>query len=245
MTGIANYAKEGQLDNFGGSVNSAADAVCGLIKSSAQAAYLLAAADPSSVAGRPGLVDMHVINQSAQNIKSACHTLAHPKVTQQQVLSAATSIAKHTSSLCTSCRVASERTNDAATKRQFVQMAKDVANATAVLVKEIKASDSSRSVENRACREATEDLVGSVDSLVRYASQPEFTGVPAKISVKGRATQEPIVSSGRNVIDGSCSMLQAAKSLAINPKDPPTWQQLAQHSKHVSDSIKKLVTALR
>lgn len=40
-------------------------------------------------------------------------------------------------------------------------------------------------------------------------------------------------------------MLQAAKSLAINPKDPPTWQQIAQHSKHVSDSIKRLVTALR
>ncbi|CAG7823999.1 unnamed protein product, partial [Allacma fusca] len=45
--------------------------------------------------------------------------------------------------------------------------------------------------------------------------------------------------------EGSCNMLQSAKSLAINPKDPPTWQQLAQHSKHVSDSIKKLVTALR
>lgn len=35
-------------------------------------------------------------------------------------------------------RVASERTTDSTTKRQFVQMAKDVANATAGLVKEIK-----------------------------------------------------------------------------------------------------------
>ena len=41
MTGIANHAKEGRLDQFGKSVNSSADAVCGLIESCAQAAYLL------------------------------------------------------------------------------------------------------------------------------------------------------------------------------------------------------------
>lgn len=29
MTGIANFAKESQLDQFGGSVNAAADAICG------------------------------------------------------------------------------------------------------------------------------------------------------------------------------------------------------------------------
>ncbi len=81
---------------------------------------------------------MHTINQSSQSIKTACQTLSSPKVSQQQVLQAATTIAKHTSSLCTACRVASERTNDSTTKRQFVQMAKDVANSTAGLVKEIK-----------------------------------------------------------------------------------------------------------
>ena len=138
MTGIANYAKEGKLDQFGKSVHLAADAICGLVESSAQAAYLLAAAEPTSVAGKPGLVDIHAINESSQAIKSACQTLSSPKVTQPQVLSSATNIAKHTSSLCTACRVASERTNDATTKRQFVQMAKDVANATASLVREIK-----------------------------------------------------------------------------------------------------------
>lgn len=110
----------------------------------------------------------------------------------------------------------------------------------------ILATDTDHTTErNESCRRATDTLVRAVNSLVQYASQPEFASVPAKISVKGRVTQEPIVSSGRNVIEGSCNMLQAAKSLAVNPTDPPTWQQLAQHSKHVSDSIKRLVTALR
>ena len=40
-------------------------------------------------------------------------------------------------------------------------------------------------------------------------------------------------------------MLQAAKQLAINPKDPPTYQMYSTHSKSVSDSIKRLVSAIR
>merc|ERR1712088_915503 len=37
----------------------------------------------------------------------------------------------------------------------------------------------------------------------------------------------------------------SAKSLAVNPRDPPTWQALANSSKSVSDSIKKLVSSIR
>lgn len=55
-----------------------------------------------------------------------------------QVLSAATVIAKHTSALCNACRVASAQTHNPVAKRHFVQSAKDVANSTASLVKEIK-----------------------------------------------------------------------------------------------------------
>lgn len=57
------------------------------------------------------------------------------------MLSAATVIAKHTSALCNACRVASGRTAEPQDKRHFVQAAKDVANCTAALVKEIKALD--------------------------------------------------------------------------------------------------------
>ena len=55
-----------------------------------------------------------------------------------QVLSAATIVAKHTSALCNSCRLASARTANPTAKRQFVQSAKEVANSTANLVKTIK-----------------------------------------------------------------------------------------------------------
>jgi talin len=54
------------------------------------------------------------------------------------VLSAATVIAKHTSSLFNACRLASSKATNPVAKRHFVQSAKDVANSTANLVKEIK-----------------------------------------------------------------------------------------------------------
>lgn len=47
-------------------------------------------------------------------------------------------MAKHTSALCNTCRLASSRTANPVAKRQFVQSAKEVANSTANLVKTIK-----------------------------------------------------------------------------------------------------------
>lgn len=110
----------------------------------------------------------------------------------------------------------------------------------------LAALDQDYSEQNReSCAAATKPLLDAVDSLCTFAGSPEFASQPAKISVGARAAQEPILSSGRAIIDGSCAMVRAAKSLAVSPRDPPTWQLLASHSKSVSDSIKKLVTSIR
>lgn len=106
--------------------------------------------------------------------------------------------------------------------------------------------DQDYSDENRArCSAATKPLLEAVENLCTFANSPEFASVPAKISVKARESQEPITSAGKAIINGSCSMIESAKSLAVNPKDPPTWQSLASHSKSVSDSIKSLVASIR
>ena len=165
---------------------------------------------------------------------------------QQQILSSATVIAKHTNVICNSCRQASSATNDQSAKRTFVQSAKEVANATATLVKEIKNLDSDYNEANRqTCSNATIPLIEAVDNLAQFAGSPEFATLPAKISAEGREAQDPILQSGYHIIDGSCQMIHSAKSLAINPKDPPTWQALANSSKAVSDSIKRLVSSIR
>lgn len=246
MTGIANNAKKSEHEPFGEAVKDVANAITGLVESAAQAAYLVGVSEPSSAAGRAGLVDQAAFARASQAIQSACQALSSANSSQQQVLSAATVIAKHTSSLCNACRVASSKTTNPVAKRHFVQSAKDVANSTAKLVKEIKALDQDYSQHNRAnCAAATQPLIAAVENLCSFANSPDFASIPAKISPVARQAQEPITSAGKSIIDGSCSMILAAKSLALNPKDPPTWQSLANHSKSVSDSIKKLVSSIR
>ncbi|XP_071567528.1 talin-1 isoform X2 [Temnothorax nylanderi] len=246
MTGIANHAKKSEHEQFSVAVRGVSSSICGLIEAAAQAAYLAGVSDPTSVAGKPGLVDQAQFLRAAQAIHSGCQSLGNPTSTQPQVLSAATMIAKHTSALCNACRLASSKTSNPVAKRHFVQSAKDVANSTACLVKEIKALDQNYSDANREkCAEATKPLLEAVDNLCTFAGSPEFASQPAKISIAARAAQEPITSAGKSIIDGSCAMVLAAKSLAVSPKDPPTWQLLANHSKSVSDSIKSLVASIR
>ncbi|XP_065332613.1 talin-2 isoform X2 [Cloeon dipterum] len=246
MTGIANHAKKGEHQEFASSVRNTSAAICGLVEAAAQSAFLVAVSDPSSSAGRPGLIDQAMCSRASHAIHTACQSLSNQASSQQQVLSAATIIAKHTSALCNACRIASAQTHNPVAKRHFVQSAKDVANSTANLVKEIKALDRDYSQQNRErCAAATQPLLDAVDSLYNFASSSEFASVPGRISEEARRSQQPITQAGRSIIDGSCAMIGAAKSLAVNPRDPPTWQILANHSKSVSDSIKRLVSSIR
>jgi talin len=94
--------------------------------------------------------------------------------------------------------VASSKTTNPVAKRHFVQSAKDVANSTAKLVKEIKALDQDYSQRNRDnCAAATQPLIEAVENLCTFANSPDFASIPAKISQTARQAQEPITSAGK------------------------------------------------
>uniref|UniRef100_A0A673A8R6 Talin-1 n=1 Tax=Sphaeramia orbicularis TaxID=375764 RepID=A0A673A8R6_9TELE len=246
MAGISHNAKNSNLPEFGDSVSSGSKALCGLTEAAAQAAYLVGVSDPNSSAGQKGLVDPAQFARANQSIQMACQNLVDPACTQSQVLSAATIVAKHTSALCNACRLASSKTPNPVAKRQFVQSAKEVANTTANLVKSIKALDGAFNQENREkCKAATGPLIEAVDNLTAFASNPEFASIPAQISPEGHAAMEPIVAAAQTMLESSTGLIQTARSLAVNPKDPPKWSVLAGHSRTVSDSIKKLITNMR
>uniref|UniRef100_A0A672PCY1 Talin-2-like n=1 Tax=Sinocyclocheilus grahami TaxID=75366 RepID=A0A672PCY1_SINGR len=246
MAGIFHNCKTGDVPAFGDCVGGASKALCGLTEAAGQAAYLVGVSDPNSQAGHPGLVDPIQFTRANQAIQMACQNLVDPDSSPSQVLSAATIVAKHTSALCNACRLASSKTANPVAKRHFVQSAKEVANSTANLVKTIKALDGDFSEENREkCHVATAPLTEAVDNLTTFASNPEFASVPAQISREGSVAQEPIIQSARAMLDSSTHLLKTARSLVINPKDPPTWSLLASHSRTVSDSIKSLITAIR
>ncbi|XP_035274307.1 talin-2 isoform X2 [Anguilla anguilla] len=246
MAGISQNCKTGDVPAFGDCVGVASKALCGLTEAAGQASYLVGVSDPNSQAGHQGLVDPIQFARANQAIQMACQNLVDPASSPSQVLSAATIVAKHTSALCNACRLASSKTANPVAKRHFVQSAKEVANSTANLVKTIKALDGDFSEENRdKCRVATAPLIEAVENLTAFASNPEFASVPAQISNEGSAAQEPILRSARSMLDSSTHLLKTARSLIINPKDPPTWSILAGHSRTVSDSIKSLITAIR
>lgn len=162
MTGITESAKKSDHDTFSEKIKIVNASICGFIEASAQAAYLVGISDSSSVAGRPGLVDQTQFARASQAIQQGCASLTSPTSAQQQVLTAATLIAKHTSALCNACRGASSKTTNPVAKRHFVESAKDVANSTSLLVKEIKILDTDCSEENRRrCAEATQPLLGN------------------------------------------------------------------------------------
>ncbi|CAB0031459.1 unnamed protein product [Trichogramma brassicae] len=246
MTGIANHAKNTEHDKFTDSIKNVSDSICGLIQAAAQAAYLAGVSDVSSAFGKPGLIDQSHIFRAANAIQVQCQTFENSIYTQEQLLTVATLIAKHTSSLCNACRVASNKTKNPVAKRYFVQSAKDIASSTAVLVKEIKNQYPGESESNRRDRyEKTKPLLEAIDNLCAFVRSPEFVSQPTQISSEGKIVQKPIINAAQSIIDSSCAMISSAKSLAVTPKDPPTWQLLANHSKNVSDSIKSLVSSIR
>jgi talin len=65
------------------------------------------------------------------------------------------------------------------------------------------------------------------------------------IIVQGRQLQEPILSAARNVVDGACRIIECSKILIINSKEASLWQQLAAHTKSVSEAIKRLATSVK
>ncbi|XP_060891361.1 talin-2 isoform X1 [Labrus mixtus] len=254
MAGISQHCKTGDVLAFGESVGVASKALCGLTEAGGQASYLVGVSDPNSQSGHEGLVDPIQFARAHQAIQMACQNLVDPASSPSQVLSAATIVAKHTSALCNACRLASSKTANPVARRQFVQSAKEVANTTANLVKTIKvnsptdqnALDGDFSEDNRnRCRVATTPLLEAVENLSTFANNPEFASIPAQISNEGSAAQEPIVRSARSMLDSSTYLLETARSLVLNPKDPPTWSILAGHSRTVSDSIKSLITSIR
>ena len=56
---------------------------------------------------------------------------------------------------------------------------------------------------------------------------------------------QPILLGGKSVIASSCSLLAAAKSLAVNPNDAATWQQIAAQAKALGEAVRTLITALK
>ncbi|KJH51637.1 I/LWEQ domain protein [Dictyocaulus viviparus] len=245
MTGIARNAKAVDARALCTNVRQSADAVCSLAESASQAAYLIGISHPKSIRGETAIIDANSVRRSGLLVRQVCQRIEQQNYTQEQIIDDATVVAKHTSSMANLCREASEKSQNVNVKKEFINCAGKVAAGTANLITAVKQLDTKPSVETRElCTTAAQSLRLATEQLESYVDNPNFAGIPAKISPSGRDAQIPVLTSTRQMLDASCEMISTAKNLAVAPMDAPTWQRLADNSKEVSESIKRMVSAI-
>ncbi|CAJ0956652.1 unnamed protein product, partial [Mesorhabditis belari] len=246
MNSLARSTKHEDNQSFCQSVRQSADAVCSLAESATQSAYLVGVAHPRSIRGTTALIDAPKVTRSATLVKQVCERIEQQRYTQAEILDDATVVAKHTSQLANLCRTASERTNNVNVKKQFINCAREVASKTADLIHNVKQLDAQPSPQNQThCSHAATELRSATEQLETYVQNPDFAAKPATISPAGRDAQIPILGNTRSTLETSAQMISTAKLLAAAPRDQQMWQQLADNSRGVSESIKRLVTAIR
>lgn len=105
-------------------IRSTTVSVCDLIERSAHAAYLIGAADPSSIAGKPALVNLTELQDKHNQIEQACKQLTLRENEGPAIIDAAGKIAKYTSEICKLDKsvhaFANTRDNPALSKCQFL-----------------------------------------------------------------------------------------------------------------------------
>lgn len=239
-------ARSNDSQEIGNLAKLTAEAVNNLTDANVRAAYLAGISDGSSVPAVAGIVDQQKFAQSAQEIAEACEKLQDPSSKQQQILAAASAIAKNTAALCNACKAASGKTSNPVAKNQFVASAKTVASTTASLVTNIKALATSPSDDNRfKCAEASKPLLDAVENLKVFAASPEFASTRAYISPQGQQKQLPLVRANKDLVEASRQLVETAKGLCSNPNDSAQLQLFNAQQKGMSDSIKTLVNNLK
>ncbi|EGD80615.1 Tln1 protein [Salpingoeca rosetta] len=247
---VAGHCKNRDTDRFNSALQHATDAVVGLCEDAAQAAYLVAVSDVSSSGGSGGgALDQAGVIRSKEAIEHACATLVSCTSSQQEVMAAAKRIATDTTSLCHLCRAAAEQTTNPVVSQQLVEVSTAISGATRDVIANAKQLASSMTPEARAaCQESSAQLNEVVDQLLQLATDADADASgagAAAFSEEAKARQKPFCTAGRDVAEASCKLITAAKSLIANPRDPPKWEELGQHSKTVSQSVQALVSAMQ
>jgi len=236
------------------SIKASTTTICNLIEKTAHSAYLIGSADPSSIAGKPALVNIERLQLAYDQIEKACKQLTSRDNQKHNIIKAATKIAEYTSEICNSSRTAANLVSGkdfsnqqlSKTKKSFVQLAKDVASATANLVKEIKLLDQDLTNETyrQSCEQATIPLMQSITNLIAFASSPDFAGIPAKLSLKARENQMPVIDNGQQLSEQSIDLFKSIKQ-QFTSDYANTHKAITGQVKQINSTCKRLIETIK
>ena len=147
-------------------------------------------------------------------------------------------VSRHGSILVDLCKHSAVTTAKPANKEELLAIGQGIGNACAKLEKELETPPHLK-IQNVA-----KDVLDALDKFMKHFNSQKVVTQPAKIGEEGLDAAKDIVKYGGEIVDRSSSMITSVKSLVVNPKDPPTWQTLANTSKEVSDSIKHLIAEI-
>ena len=246
MTGMYQHARDGNPDDFNTEVDRASNTLVQLGDDANQAAYIVGISDPKSIPGREGLLNQAEFNQSSTAIITAIRDIQDEQVSQEKLVQAVTVVAKQTGTLCKLCSAAKERAQKPEQRKQFMQAAKDLANATTKLVDKIKTYGGDTSPANRqTVIDATIPLHEATTSLAAFSASPEFSSVPPVLSEEAKVAQKPILIAGSAMLEGGTEMITILKGLIQSPSNRQEWNNLTGSSRKVSESIKQMIQSIR
>ncbi|KAJ3096387.1 Talin-1 [Phlyctochytrium planicorne] len=246
LNGVLAAARAGNIQKMAQDLLAASQVVIPLTENNVRAAYLIGISDATSVPAVPPVIDQAELAHAGYDIKEASKKLIDPSNTQQQILEMAATIAKHTSNICNSCKLAGTNMNLSQQARQmFITSAKDVAMKTSGVVSVIKQlavglDEGARAKTEVACG----PLIEAIDKLIQFSTGAEFSGVPAKLSPSALAAQKPLLEINRSIIGSVQDVANSAKLVCSNPKDQSTLQLMSSETKGVTESVQSLIATV-
>ena len=249
---VSLHAKSGDVPSFIEAVRNFQSSLSGLSINSVQSFHNMPSpvvgTQASGTAGLSASIDRLI--QAQNNIMEACDPLLTGKEppSHDDLVNIAGKVAAQTKSICDTCKNAVGRSSDVNLRRQYVELAKEVATATTQLVQTIKDQqrDSDSTGDIVALSNATHPVLSSVDTLVDFVKKAAPT-IEEQSEIEKR--KQEFFANVLSTLDVGCSMLNVSKTLVAPTLDEQAnksaYQAYSAHSTQLSSNIKLVFGAIK
>ncbi len=262
---LTRQLKDDDLEEVDCVVQQISERVTILTEAAAQAAYISAMYDKSSISSTEGVVDQYMFAKARYIISITCNNFSPDRglITNDVILKLTQTIATNLSSLRHGCQKASENDTLVETERaQFSACVQCLDGSSAMFVACVKSyiTTSSKAGGRKNMYVFALPLKAAVNSIVEYSSLPQFSSVPAQLTARGEQCQTEILAGAMSIVSAAVQMLNtvvnlmedrfgngangkiAAEKKAIEDRH---WQKLVSCARAVADSCKMLALSIR
>lgn len=239
----------GKLKDVAHSLQELTSTVVNIIESCSHAAYLAAISEPGCRQAVPGIVDRYKCQRAKFGIEHCCAKIQKvplPELSSTLILDLSSDITKYLTVLTNASKLASEATKDQYEKEQYKLAIKCVTACTSALLASLRQFQRIRDEKCRQrCVSFSKSLVQSCEALVAFASEPEHTGTPARLTPVGRETQNMVLAGGMSVASACIRLCQVVRHAVYEPCSTVNSRRLTSCCSSVIDSSKLLNKSLQ